>query len=105
MPQLLPGPVQVLALACQQTLNDDLPGSVLITLARVLIAFVLAMLAGYAAIAQSRWAAWLRKQRLNEVVPTEFSSVLKVVTTFADPIVIGAGSAPRSWDTLRGTWR
>jgi NitT/TauT family transport system permease protein len=45
-PQLLPGPLQVLELAWQQTLNGDLPRNVVITLARVLIAFVLAMLAG-----------------------------------------------------------
>jgi NitT/TauT family transport system permease protein len=45
-PQLLPGPLQVLELARQQTLNGDLPRNVVITLARVLIAFVLAMLAG-----------------------------------------------------------
>jgi NitT/TauT family transport system permease protein len=45
-PQLLPGPLQVLELAWQQTLNGDLPRNVVITLARVVVAFVLAMLVG-----------------------------------------------------------
>ena len=31
-------------------------------------------LAGYAEIAQSRWVAWLRKQRLNNAIPTDKSS-------------------------------
>jgi hypothetical protein len=30
---------------------------------------------GYAAIAQTRWRAWLRKQRLDSTIPTDFSIV------------------------------
>jgi hypothetical protein len=61
-------------------------------------------LAGYADIAQSRWVAWLRKQRLENVVPAEFSSVLGVVISFADAVILGADAAWASWDPVRGTW-
>lgn len=61
-------------------------------------------LAGYADFAQSRWVAWLRKQRLEGVVPAEFSSVLGMVISFADAVILGAGAARASWDPVRGTW-
>ena len=61
-------------------------------------------LAGYADFAQSRWVAWLRKQRLEGVVPAEFSSVLGVVISFADAVILGADAARASWDPVRGTW-
>lgn len=47
-PQLLPGPLQVLALAWQQTINGELPRNIAITLARVIVAFAVAMTAGSA---------------------------------------------------------
>ncbi len=62
------------------------------------------VLVGYPDIAQSRWLAWLRKQRLDAVAPAEFSLVLEVVTSFADPVILGAGTAPGSWDPLNSTW-
>jgi Nucleotidyl transferase AbiEii toxin, Type IV TA system len=61
-------------------------------------------LAGYADFAQSRWVAWLRKQHLEGVVPAEFSSVLGVVISFADAVILGADAAQASWDPVRGTW-
>ena len=61
-------------------------------------------LAGYADFAQARWVAWLRKQRLEGVVPAEFSSVLGVVISFADAVILGADAARASWDPVRGTW-
>jgi len=62
------------------------------------------MLVGYPDIAQSRWLAWLRKQRLDAVAPVEFSIVVEVVTSFADPVIVSDAAAPGSWDPLRGTW-
>ena len=61
-------------------------------------------LVGFADIAQSRWVAWLRKQRLEGVVPAEFSSVLGVVISFADAVILRADAARASWDPVRGTW-
>lgn len=58
---------------------------------------------GYAAIAQSRWRAWLRKQRLDGTAPTDFSMVLEHVTLFADGL-IGGGVDQRNWDPVQGRW-
>jgi hypothetical protein len=44
------------------------------------------LLADYPQIAQQRWSAWLRKQRLD-TVPTEFSAVLEMVISFAEEII------------------
>ncbi len=62
------------------------------------------VLVGYPDIAQSRWLAWLRKQRLDAVAPVEFSIVVEVVTFFADQVIVSDAAAPGSWDPLRGTW-
>lgn len=44
-----------------------------------------ALLASFVPLAQGRWAAWRRKQQLEEVVPEQFADVLDVVIRFADP--------------------
>jgi len=62
------------------------------------------MLVGYPDIAQSRWLALLRKQRLDAAAPVEFSIVVEVVTSFADRVIVSDAAAPGSWDPLRGTW-
>ena len=61
-------------------------------------------LAGYAEIAQSRWIAWLRKQRLEGIVPAEFSTVLEVVNSFADAVLVGPGATSSTWDPVAGSW-
>ncbi len=45
-PQLFPGPLPVLQVAWRETLNGTLPWNVMITVARVVCAFVVALLAG-----------------------------------------------------------
>jgi predicted nucleotidyltransferase component of viral defense system len=58
---------------------------------------------GYALIAQTRWRAWLRKQRLDSAVPTDFSMVLEHVISFVDSLI--AGSVDQSnWDPVQGRW-
>jgi Nucleotidyl transferase AbiEii toxin, Type IV TA system len=52
-------------------------------------------LTGYAAIAQSRWTAWRRKQRLEDRVPAAFSELLDEVVKFADPAFTGGVSGLR----------
>lgn len=44
------------------------------------------VLDGYASLAQPKWAAWRRKQRLDGT-PSEFEELLAFVTGFADPIL------------------
>jgi hypothetical protein len=61
-------------------------------------------LTGYEDIAQTRWVAWLRKQRLESSIPTQFSSVLEYVTEFADPLIEG-GATGKSWDPAQRLWR
>jgi hypothetical protein len=61
-------------------------------------------LAGYAGIAQTRWLAWLKKQRLESTVPEEFSTVLDLVAAFADPAISGE-FATGNWDPAMKLWR
>ena len=62
------------------------------------------VLAGFAAIAQQRWLAWLKKQRLASTVPGDFSVVLDLVVTFADPAIAGEYAAG-TWDSATRRWR
>ncbi len=60
-------------------------------------------LAGFSEIAQSRWFAWLRKQRLDAAAPAEFATVLEVVASFADPLI---SNDPRAttWNPFVEAW-
>lgn len=60
-------------------------------------------LLGYADMAQPRWIAWLKKQRLDATVPPEFSSVLQLAASFADPVISG-NAASATWDPVRQRW-
>ena len=53
------------------------------------------VLDGYASLAQPKWSAWRRKQRL-EGTPTEFAELLEGVIDFADPILETAARAAQS---------
>ena len=61
------------------------------------------VLNGYSAIAQTRWRAWLRKQRLDNTIPTDFSIVLEHVVSFADVLIAG-GIGQSNWDPVQGRW-
>ena len=60
-------------------------------------------LKGYAEIAETRWRAWLRKQRLENTIPTNFSIVLEQLVSFADPLIAG-GDALGIWNPVQGKW-
>lgn len=45
------------------------------------------VLAGFAPLAQARWAAWRRRQQLDSTIPEDFADILTAVTTFADPAI------------------
>jgi hypothetical protein len=47
------------------------------------------VLHGYAEIAQARWAAWVRKLRLDDRLPSRFAQVLDAVGAFAEPVLEG----------------
>jgi len=60
-------------------------------------------LAGYAEIGQQRWAAWRRRQRLEDRLPERFGDVVSAVVDFADPAIVGSAKGC-SWDPVAGVW-
>ncbi len=61
------------------------------------------VLAGYGDIGQQRWAAWRRRQHIEDRLPEQFEDVLAVVIGFADPAIVGSAEG-RSWDPVAGAW-
>jgi predicted nucleotidyltransferase component of viral defense system len=61
-------------------------------------------LIGFPEIAQSRWLAWLRKQRLESAAPEDFAKVLELVVSFADP-VLSDDQTMTSLNPLERVWR
>jgi hypothetical protein len=43
------------------------------------------VLDGYGALGQVRWAAWVRKQRLEDHLPRDFATVVDAVVRFSEP--------------------
>lgn len=62
------------------------------------------VLEGFATIAQSRWAAWVRGQRLEDRLPMVFADVLLAVSAFADPVLTRSVRAAE-WDPSARVWR
>ena len=62
------------------------------------------LLVGYSELAQARWVAWLRKQRLESTIPTEFSAVLDCVVAFVDPIIGRQISGGGNWHPQQRQW-
>ncbi|SCL28659.1 Nucleotidyl transferase AbiEii toxin, Type IV TA system [Micromonospora nigra] len=58
---------------------------------------------GLAALAQTRWAAWRRKHRLDDRLPQDFDTVLQRVFALADPAVTGAAGG-RTWVAASAAW-
>ncbi|GAA2507480.1 nucleotidyl transferase AbiEii/AbiGii toxin family protein [Streptomyces thermolineatus] len=71
---------------------------------RVVLTPLATALAGYPAVAQAKWAAWRRRQRLDDRLPEEFADVLGTVAAFADPVLTGRTSG-LSWDPGALSWR
>ncbi len=62
-----------------------------------------AALPGYSDLAQTRWAAWVRKQHLTDRLPTDFATVLTAVTAFADSALTGRAQR-HTWDHHQSGW-
>ena len=58
---------------------------------------------GYAALARGKWAAWVRRQKLDERVPVMFAEVLEAVVAFADPAMDGSALGC-AWDPNGRCW-
>jgi hypothetical protein len=55
------------------------------------------VLDGMADVAQTRWAQWRRKQRLEAGTPEQFQELLDEIVAFTGPAVDGS-SESRTWD-------
>ena len=62
------------------------------------------VLEGYAQIGQARWAAWRRKQRLDDRLPERFEDVVDAVTAFADPALLRP-DFDNLWDSAERVWK
>jgi hypothetical protein len=62
-----------------------------------------AALKGYAALAQSRWEAWRRRNKLDDRLPRDFDALLGQVAAFADPVATGTADG-RTWIAADGRW-
>jgi hypothetical protein len=62
------------------------------------------VLDGYAGLAQRRWTAWRRKQRLDDRLLERFGEVLDTVIAFADAVMRGTADA-RTWSGTDRVWR
>ncbi|HET7385307.1 MAG TPA: nucleotidyl transferase AbiEii/AbiGii toxin family protein [Nocardioidaceae bacterium] len=61
-----------------------------------------AVLAGFADLAQQRYAVWRTKHRMDDL-PHDFADVLAGVTGFADPALSGAAGS-KTWDPRGRLW-
>lgn len=61
------------------------------------------VLDGYGEVGQARWAAWRRKQQLEDRLPDQFAEAVSAVVTFADPIITDTAVA-LAWDPATGVW-
>lgn len=55
-------------------------------------------------IGQQKWAAWRRRQRLQERLPAGFNEVVAAVILFAEPVISG-NVGGLEWDPGVGAWR
>lgn len=62
------------------------------------------VLEGYGPIGQARWAAWRRRQQLEDRLPEHFEEVVSATIELADPVIAG-GARGRTWDPVSGTWQ
>jgi hypothetical protein len=58
---------------------------------------------GYADLGQAKWAAWRRKQKLDDVLPEQFRDVLAAVWAFADPL-FEPDAANATWHRSARQW-
>lgn len=58
---------------------------------------------GYGAAAQGKWAAWTRKQKLEDRLPRKFRELLESIATFADPLLEKRISG-QTWDPKSPSW-
>jgi len=70
---------------------------------RIELRLLAEILASMGDIAQPRWVAWRRKQRLTATTPEDFQELLDRVIAFADP-VLDRPARDRTWQPSTQTW-
>lgn len=60
-------------------------------------------LEGFAPLAQARWSAWVRRQRMQDRLPLDFGELLGAVMAFADPLMTGE-LANGAWNPQLRSW-
>ena len=60
-------------------------------------------LGDYGTQSQQRWTTWLRKQRLADQFPQDFTLLLASVGEFADPVLLGEAGG-RTWSATHLGW-
>ncbi|HEX5597960.1 MAG TPA: nucleotidyl transferase AbiEii/AbiGii toxin family protein [Micromonosporaceae bacterium] len=96
----------VYLLAGQHDVNGDELGAAVRLVAEyrgVSLAPLSQILDGFPALAQRRWAAWRRKNQLDDRLPQEFAQVLQRVNSFADPALTGI-SGGQTWSATVMAW-
>ncbi len=59
---------------------------------------------GYELVAQTKWAAWARKNAMLEIVDSQFGDQLAAVVEFIDPVFSKNVSGDDRWDPDRYAW-
>lgn len=104
-----PGPVELPRVYLLSRAHGQDGGELVTAIARVAehrqvpLSPLATSLAGYPRLAQSRWAAWRRRQLLDGMLPEDFAEVLDAVTAFADPC-LRADVASGVWDATARRW-
>jgi len=62
------------------------------------------VLDGYGDIGQAKWAAWRRRQQLEDRTPESFAELIRSFVAFADPALSGVALG-RQWDPAERAWR
>ncbi len=91
--------------------SRSLPGAQLVASTRLVADYrqatltpLRAVLVGFGAVAQPRWAAWRTKQKLEDEAPERIDDLVDSLVEFADPILDGTAET-RMWDPSASAWR
>ena len=99
--------VDVYTLTRQHSLNGDELHESMTTVANHRQAELLPLeeiLMGFPLLAQPKWTAWRRRQRLEHQLPENFSGILTAVSLFADPAITDQTEG-KSWQSETLAWR
>jgi hypothetical protein len=60
-------------------------------------------LQGMSEIAQPKWAAWRRKQHMEQMIPEQFADIVQQVLAFGNPAIDGSAEG-MNWDPAHRAW-